>query len=160
MEERVRSKNETQERLKTLRQLIRMGEASTQEELCLALRKKDYDVTQSTVSRDLRRIGAIKTTNAEGEIIYRLPEDHRALVPQVNHDISALMMEIQSNENIIVVHTSPGSASLVATHLDRIRKSLGILGTISGDDAIFIVPESVKKIPNVIKKIKQEFIED
>ncbi|MBC7743146.1 MAG: arginine repressor [Bdellovibrionaceae bacterium] len=157
MEERV-NRNETQERQMVLRKLIREGEASTQEELCEALGKKDYEVTQSTVSRDLRRIGAIKTTNAEGEIIYRLPEDHRALAARVDHDISRLVIEFQSNENMIVLHTTPGSASLVATHLDQMRTQLGILGTISGDDAIFIVPASVKKISNVIKKIKEEFL--
>ena len=72
MEEKI---IDSQDRLAVLRQLIREGEASTQEELSESLRKKRFDVTQSTVSRDLRRIGAIKATNAEGEIVYHLPED-------------------------------------------------------------------------------------
>lgn len=152
------NKNETPNRLLVLRQLIREGEASTQEELCQALRKKKFDVTQSTVSRDLRRIGAIKTTNAEDEIIYRLPEDHRMAIRRVDHDLTGLVLDVQSNENMIVIHTTPGSASLVATHLDGMRESLGVLGTISGDDAIFVVPVSVKKIDSVIKKIKDEYV--
>ena len=151
-------KSESQKRLLVLRQLIREGEASTQEELCLALRKKKFDVTQSTVSRDLRRIGAIKTTNAEDEIIYKLPEDHRMATRRVEHDLTGLVVDVQSNENMIVIHTTPGSASLVATHLDSIREGLGILGTISGDDAIFVVPISVKKIASVIEKIKDEYV--
>jgi transcriptional regulator of arginine metabolism len=154
MEEQVDSRNETQERHLVLRQLIREGTASTQEELSKALRQKKFDVTQSTVSRDLRRIGAIKTTNSEGEIIYQLPEDHQM---RVSHDLAGLMTNIQANESMIVMHTTPGSASLVARHLDSVRSTIGILGTIAGDDAIFVVPMSVKKIPVVIRKIKEEF---
>ena len=158
MSEQVKS--DGQERLAVLRQLIREGIASTQEEFCEALKEKEYKVTQSTVSRDLRRIGAIKTTSPEGEIVYRLPEELQGvamLTPRLNHDLTGLVTEIQSNENIIVMHTTPGSASLVARHLDATKSTLGILGTIAGDDAIFVVPGSVKKIASIIKKIKTEF---
>lgn len=152
------SRNETQERQLVLRQLIREGEASTQEDLCASLRKKDFDVTQSTVSRDLRRIGAIKVTNADGEIVYRLPEDHATSNRILNNDLGGLLIEIQSNESMIVLHTTPGSASLVARSLDAVRSQIGILGTIAGDDAIFVVPATTKKIGAVIKKIKDELL--
>lgn len=155
MEERV---NESQERLSVLRKLIREGEASTQEELCQALGHKKFDVTQSTVSRDLRRIGAMKTTNAEGEIIYILPEDHRHVPVRVGPGLNGLVIEVVTNESMIVMHTAPGSASLVAARLDGLRESLGILGTISGDDTIFIAPVSVKKMSTVVKKIKDEYL--
>lgn len=155
MDERV---NESQERLSVLRKLIREGEASTQEELCQALRQKKFDVTQSTVSRDLRRIGALKTTNTEGEIVYILPEDHRPVPVRVGPKLGNLVIEVVANESMIVMHTTPGSASLVAAQLDALRESLGILGTISGDDTIFIAPVSMKKIANVVKKIKDEYV--
>lgn len=150
--------NDSQERLQVLRQLIREGEASTQEELCSALKRKKFEVTQSTVSRDLRRIGAVKATNGEGEIIYLLPEQHMAQMPRTNTDMSQLIIEIQSNENMIVIHTTPGSASLIAADLDRMRVSLGILGTLSGDDTIFVSPGSVKQISKVEQKIKNQFL--
>lgn len=150
--------NETQERLQVLRQLIREGEASTQEDLCSALKRKKYDVTQSTVSRDLRRIGAVKATNIEGEIIYLLPEQHMAQMPRPNHDVSRLVVEIQSNESMIVLHTTPGSASLIASDLDRMRTTLGILGTLSGDDTVFVAPVSTKQISKVEQKIKNEYL--
>ena len=149
------NRNETQERLAVLRQLIREGEASTQEELCDALRKKKFDVTQSTVSRDLRRIGAVKTTNSEDEIVYVLPDE--VMRTRVNTPLEGLLTEIVSNESLIVLHTTPGSASLVARHLDNMRSGLGILGTLAGDDTIFVVPESVRKIAATVKKIKDEF---
>jgi transcriptional regulator of arginine metabolism len=155
MSSQAESKNDTQERLAVLRQLIREGEASTQEELCEALRKKKFDVTQSTVSRDLRRIGAVKTTNQEDEIVYVLPNE--VLRSRVSTPLDGLLTEIVANESMIVLHTTPGSASLVARHLDNLRGSLGILGTLAGDDTIFVVPESVRKISATVKKIKDEF---
>jgi transcriptional regulator of arginine metabolism len=150
-------RNESQERLAVLRQIIREGDATTQEEISEALRVKKFDVTQSTVSRDLRRIGAVKTTTPEGEISYYLPEEMQTLAPILNHDFSGLVTEIQSNESMIVIHTTPGSASLIARHIDAMRASFGVLGTIAGDDAIFIVPTSVKKISSIMKQIKAEF---
>ena len=148
-------RTDTQERLGVLRQLIREGEASTQDELCDALRKKKFDVTQSTVSRDLRRIGAVKTTNSEDEVVYVLPND--VIRSRVNTPLDGLLTEILANESMIVVHTTPGSASLVARHLDNLRIGLGILGTLAGDDTIFVVPESVRKISSTVKKIRDEF---
>lgn len=148
--------SDTQERQMLLRQLIREGEASTQVELCSALKRKKFDVKQSTVSRDLRRIGAVKATNSEGEIIYLLPE--QAQIPRANHDVSQLVIEIRSNESMIVIQTTPGSASLIAADLDRMRVSLGILGTLSGDDTIFVAPVSTKQISKVEQKIKNEYL--
>ena len=152
------TKNDTQERLMVLRQLIREGDASTQEELCEALEKKGFEVTQSTVSRDLRRIGAMKTTNSDGEIIYRLPEDRPLLPPMVvNHSLEGLLTDIESNKTLVVVHTTPGSASLIARHLDSMRLALGIMGTIAGDDTILVVPIKEKDIAEVVQNIKDEF---
>ncbi len=150
-------KNDSQARLLVLRQLLLKGTASTQEDLGKALRQKKFDVTQSTISRDIRRIGAIKTINAEGQTVYRLPNDTHTLPPTVSHSLGGLLIDIQANESMVVVHTSPGSASLVARHLDSMRSALGILGTLAGDDTIFIAPSSTKQISSLIRKIKEEF---
>lgn len=141
-----------------LRQLILEKEARTQEELCEALRQKKFDVTQSTVSRDLRRIGAIKSSSPDGQIIYHLPEEIAPQIRKVSHDVSALIVEIEANENMIVMHTAPGSASLVAAAIDSQRKALGILGTLSGDDTVFVAPASIKKINSILKNIKEEIL--
>lgn len=150
-------KNDSQARLLVLRQLLREGKASTQEEIGKALKQKKFHVTQSTVSRDLRRIGAIKTTNSEGQVVYKLPDDTQVLPTTISHNLGGLLMDIQNNESMIVLHTSPGSASLVARHLDSLRTQLGILGTIAGDDTIFLAPASTRQISSLIRKIKEEF---
>lgn len=150
-------RNDSQARIMVLRQLLREGSASTQEELGKALKQKKFHVTQSTISRDLRRIGAIKTTNSEGEIVYKLSEETFLMPTAMSDSLGQMLLDITSNENMIVLHTSPGSASLVARHLDSMRSTLGILGTIAGDDTIFIAPASTKKISALIQKIKDEF---
>lgn len=151
-------RNDSQERLMALRELIRAGAANNQEDLCKVLKLKKFKVTQSTISRDLRRIGAIKTINKEGQTVYKLPDDHQMTLPlNVSHSLGGLLMGIQSNESLIVLHTAPSSASLVARHLDSMRSELGIMGTVAGDDTIFIAPASEKKIPALIKRIKEEF---
>lgn len=151
-------KNDSQARMGALRELIREGEAYTQDDLCKALKQKKFDVTQSTISRDLRRIGAIKSVNRDGEIVYKLPEEHQKTLPlTVSHSLGGLLLGIEANESLIVLHTAPSSASLVARHLDSMRAELGILGTIAGDDAIFVAPASAKKIPQLMKLIKEEF---
>jgi len=157
MDKPTETTNETQERLFVLRKLIREGAASTQEDLVKALKQKKFAVTQSTISRDLRRIGAVKTTNSEGQTIYKLPDSVVDLPLHVSHTLGGLFLEIQANDSMVVIHTTPGSASLVARHLDNMRTALGILGTIAGDDTIFLAPASTKQIHSLIRKIKEEF---
>lgn len=149
-------RNDSQERLSVLRQLIREGASSTQEDLVKALKKKKFDVNQSTISRDLRRIGAIKATNTNGEIVYRLSEEVPSSSQSLGPSLAGLLIDIQANESLIVMQTTPGSASLMARHIDSLKDRLGVLGTIAGDDAVFIAPISTKQILSVMKKIREE----
>ncbi len=146
--------SESRSRLEVLREMLREGTAGTQEEICEALKHHKFDVTQSTVSRDLRRIGAVKATGAHGETIYRLSEDNAPVT--VGGGLVDLIRNIQHNDAMIVIHTSPGSASLVARHLDTVRPE-GVIGTLAGDDTIFVAPASTRQIPQIIRYIRQSF---
>lgn len=143
------------DRLNALRKLLEEGEASTQEDLVKELKAQKFTVTQSTISRDLSRLNAVKARDANGRIVYRLPDDLLMPVPPVT-DMKGLLLDIHHNESLIVVRTTPGSASLLARLLDQ-AKPEGILGTIAGDDTIFVAPRSEKKIPQTIAKIREEF---
>ncbi|MDR3606996.1 MAG: arginine repressor [Oligoflexia bacterium] len=143
-------------RLEALRQLLSQGKLSTQDELREELEAKKFQVTQSTISRDLRRIGAVKGTAPDGRTVYRLSGDLSAPVPVANGSLRDLVKTIESNGSMIVIHTLSGSASLVALHLDRVRPG-DILGTLAGDDTIFIAPRSVKKIKETIALIERSF---
>ena len=148
--------SESQARLEALRKLLQEGVARTQEDLCLALEKRKFSVTQSTISRDLRRICATKMQSPDGTIVYRFAEEPETVPPQVASTLKGLVNNIQHNGSLIVIQTPPGSASLVARQLDLI-KHRGILGTLAGDDTIFVAPVSVKKIRQLVKVILEEF---
>jgi transcriptional regulator of arginine metabolism len=144
------------DRLQILKEILFEGLASTQDEIRDELVKRRFPVTQSTVSRDLKRIGAIKTLDPEGRTVYRLGEELvNAPVPApVSNAMKDLVTDVTSNGMLIVVHTSPGSASLVARHIDS-SLSGEILGTIAGDDTIFVAPADVKRTPATLLAIQR-----
>lgn len=139
-------------RVAALKQLLLEGELSTQDELREQLERMKFKVTQSTISRDLRRMGAVKAIDSSGRTVYRLSET--SLLPPTGAQLNDLVTEIRSNGSIIVLITSPGSASLVARHLDHFRPA-EILGTIAGDDTIFVAPASTKHIRETIDSIRK-----
>ena len=147
-------KTDTRARLAFLRGLLQEGKLGTQEEFAEALSNEGYLVSQSTVSRDLRKIGAIKMIDAENRTIYRLNEE--VAVKQVAGTLNQLITQIEHNGAMIVLHTQPGSASLIARHLDETKPN-GMLGTIAGDDTIFVAPKSAEAIPATIEAIRRSF---
>jgi len=146
---------DSRSRIQALRKLLAAGESSTQEELVHRLGDLQFEVTQSTISRDLRRLGAIKAIDSSGRTIYRLPDDPSLTPFTPSNGFRGLMIDIEHNGAMIVIHTTPGSASLVARQLDH-TKPFGILGTIAGDDTIFVAPASVKKITETVAAIAEE----
>lgn len=148
--------NESRDRLQALRRLLDEGLLSTQDELREKLEKLEFKVTQSTVSRDLRKLGAVKAIDSDGRTVYRLGDEAVAPVPMSAGSLANLVVEIATNGVIIVVHTTPGSASLVARHLDNHRPG-GILGTLAGEDTIFVAPGSLKNVKKTIREIQISF---
>ena len=143
------------ERLSALRKILESGKNSTQEELRDMLEAKGHNVNQSTISRDLRKIGAIKGTDNKGRTVYRLSEisQESSFVAQ---SVGDLILNITHNDSMLVIQTSPGSASLVARHLDM-NKPADILGTIAGDDTIFVAPSKDFSIKQTITAIRESF---
>lgn len=152
----ITTQSDARARLATLRKLLEEGTVSTQEELCEALQKQNFSVTQSTVSRDLRRIGASKTISAAGDVVYRLADEQMiSSASTLTSGIKGLLLSIQHNGSMIVIKTPPGSASLVAHHLDSVKPD-GILGTIAGDDTVFVAPASAKRVEATMEAIIDE----
>jgi transcriptional regulator of arginine metabolism len=145
-------------RLAAIKKLLLEGLVSTQEEICDELRKLNYDITQSTISRDLRRLGAVRTVNTTGETVYKLSvvTPQQSVVDSVSSGLAGLIKDIKHNGYIIVIHTTPGSASLIAKHIDDVQPN-GILGTIAGDDTIFVIPSSKDQAQTTIDAIYAEF---
>lgn len=144
-----------QGRLQALRKLLVKEEASTQDELREELEKLDYDVNQSTISRDLRKLGAIKMLDTSGRTVYRLAEEMGAVSVRAPSGLGSLVTDIDHNGVMIVVHTSPGSASLVARTIDQLRATGGVMGTIAGDDTVFVAPKNSKDTSALMRKIER-----
>lgn len=125
-----------------LKSILLQGIAETQETICTAMEARGHQINQSKVSRLLRNINAIKSKNDAGEMVYRLPHD--IAPPSINTTLAELVVNVIANETMIIIKTSPGSASLIARIIDD--KRCQVIGTIAGDDTIFVAPQSVEKI--------------
>ncbi|QHB18426.1 transcriptional regulator ArgR [Mannheimia pernigra] len=136
--------------------LLREEKFSSQSEIVAALQEMGFDnINQSKVSRMLSKFGAVRTRNTKMEIIYQLPVE--LSVPTTSSPLKNLVVDIDYNDALIVVKTSPGAAQLIARLLDSMGKAEGILGTIAGDDTIFITPVRSVLIEDLIKNITELF---
>ena len=134
--------SEKRKMIEVLRGLIGSGFIGNQAEVCEELRKKGYNVTQSTVSRTLKKMGAVKVSDAKG-VRYELKSTGNE--PIFRGSIGDLVLSCQNNEATIVIKTSPGSAMFVAGFIDHYCHE-DIIGSVAGDDTIFLAPVSIKKI--------------
>lgn len=134
-----------------LRSLLHKGVVTTQEDICAALEALGHSVNQSKVSRLLRKIGAIKSKNELGEIVYRLQMEPAP--PTISDQIANLVIDVVANEANVIVNTSPGAAQLLARILDYHKEKLDILATIAGDDVVLIAPVSVKRIKQCMQNV-------
>lgn len=145
-----------------LRAILQEGKARTQSEILKELEKQNIQVSQPKISRLLHQIGAVKVVDSKGKTHYRLPHEagllHELASVQEKNLMQQWILNIDANETLIIVHTTPGAAGMIARILDQQRLELGILGTIAGDDTIFIAPaKSHFSITSSIEKIKSLF---
>lgn len=131
------------DRLETLRLIISSQEMGNQEELLAALRKEGYVVTQATLSRDLKQLKVAKAATMRGNYIYVLPNVTMYKRVSTPAQVKEMMqvpgfLSIHFSGNMGVIKTRPGYASSIAYDIDASHISC-ILGTIAGDDTIFIV---------------------
>lgn len=137
-------------------QLISAKDIDTQEELASELRAKGYKVTQATVSRDIRELRLIKVSSKSGGFKYAKPERHEIAVSErLTRILTDSLVSVDSSGNIIVVKTLSGSANVAAEALDNLGWQ-EILGTIAGDNTIFIVVRNeidTAEITNRIRKL-------
>lgn len=147
------NRDKNQKLLEDIRNLLRTNTATTQEEIKERLEKIGFEINQSKISRMLRKLGAIKTTNDDNQVVYSLPREPAP--PPTSSPLKNLVIDIQYNESLIVIATVPGSASLIARLIDHHLNKLELLGTIAGDDTIFVVPKSIKEIPSIAKTLNK-----
>ncbi|NLJ93337.1 MAG: transcriptional regulator ArgR [Aeromonadales bacterium] len=145
--------NDKQEPLvKVFKALLKEERFSSQAEIVTALQEAGFDnINQSKVSRMLSKFGAVRTRNAKMEMVYCLPIELG--VPTSSSQLKNLVLDVGHNNALIVIHTSPGAAQLIARMLDSLGKAEGILGTIAGDDTIFITPTHDTPVATLYKSV-------
>ncbi len=130
------------DRHEAIREIVRACSVGTQNELADALGKRGFDVAQATVSRDIAEMDLRKEDGA-----YVLPEDLR-----LSQMVRTLVHDVARAGNQVVVKTEPGAAMSVAAAIDAAGLD-GVLGTIAGDDTIFVAAASEEDGKNVEKEI-------
>lgn len=123
-------------RQREVARLIQSQQVASQSELVAMLSRRGIEVTQATLSRDLAELGVVK-----GSAGYQLLRDASAQVPDrtsaLQGAVRRMLLGAESGGTIAVLHTAPGQAAALAVEIDRSAPE-GALGTIAGDDCIFV----------------------
>lgn len=144
------------ERHLALKQVITSRPIGTQDELVRALKQAGFPVTQATLSRDMKELRIARVNGPEGAHYTLTPEaEEKRLQPYLAIEIESITF----NESLIVVKTLPGRAQGVAEILDSFHHP-DILGTLAGDNTVFVTPRSTKKIPKLVKELRGMAVEE
>ncbi|HUZ50180.1 MAG TPA: arginine repressor [Candidatus Dormibacteraeota bacterium] len=131
----------------------------SQDELVALLEKQGYEVTQATVSRDIKELGLIKVpikTESDDDALFKyvVPSATVNYVSRLHRVVSELVLGAEGSVNLIVLRTPPGSAMMVASAIDEAAWP-EIIGTVGGDDTILVIVRSAEEMP----VIKQRFLD-
>lgn len=134
--------NIKQKRLNAIENIIRSEMIRSQDELQRALSNKGFEVTQGTLSRDIRKLKIVKRHDGDNRYIYVLPDAIPAGKPAV-----------EFSGHLAVLKTPPGYAMAIASDIDRIAPG-EILATIAGDDTILVIPRDGYSNKQVAKALE------
>ena len=154
-------------RIETLKMLISSKELGSQEDVLQALKREGFRLTQATLSRDLKQLKVAKAASMNGKYVYVLPNE--TMYKRVHkHTTAKDMLEtpgyisLNFSGNMGVIKTRPGYASAIAYNIDSMVVP-EILGTIAGDDTIFIVikdgthpDQIIKALGEIIPTVKEK----
>lgn len=141
-----------------LLKLIRDNIISTQEDLMNSLISMGYSVTQSTISRDIKELRIVKALDGTGNYRYISSFNNSSAVEEKSDkfiDIFAnSVISIKYSMNDIVIKCYPGMASGACVAVDNIYKDM-IIGSLAGDDTIFIITESEEMAAKLSEKLQK-----
>lgn len=137
------------DRREAIRQILRSQPAATQASIVSTLRQAGFDATQSSVSRDLRELGAVKAPDG-----YVLPADGGPETDELGLVADLLQQLKPAGPNLLVVRTAIGSAQRVALALDRSGWP-EIVGTVGGDDTVFVATADLVSQRRVAARIER-----
>lgn len=141
------------ERLMAIRRLINSRNISSQEELLVLLESMGYNMTQATLSRDLKYLKVAKMPDTEKGYIYMLTENQVTSLADNDDFPLKGFLSIDFAQGMAIMKTLPGHAGGIAYSLDAIN-SYEIAGTIAGDDTILIIPRDGVSKSDLVNLLK------
>jgi transcriptional regulator of arginine metabolism len=140
------------ERQQMIREIIENNKINTQDELIKKLNEQGYFATQATMSRDIKELALIKISIGKDSYRYGLPTEVTVSESKLRFMLKEFILNYAVSENILVIRTAPGNANAVAVAMDNAQWE-EILGSIAGDDTIFIVVRKREDIQPLLEKL-------
>lgn len=147
-------------RQEALIDLINNNAITTQEELLAGLRTLGFDVTQATVSRDIRELKISKISQTDGTFRYvtsKHTDRPKVNTLGLNSALTESIIRIDHACNDIVIHTLPGLAQAIAAAIDSIHID-GVLGCVAGDDTLLIITRSDREAGEISQKLSDMLV--
>lgn len=136
-------------------EIINTKDVETQEELAEQLRRNGMNVTQATVSRDIKELKLIKVLSESGKYKYATINHTDKFLPNKLAAIfSQMVTSVENIDNFVVIKTISGSAPAAAEAIDSLSFS-GIAGTIAGDNTIFVLARGKDEAKDITRKMKK-----
>ncbi|MBW9170741.1 arginine repressor [Clostridium estertheticum] len=136
-------------------EIIQSKDVETQEQLAQELKNNGFDITQATVSRDIKELKLIKVMNAHGTHIYSTSSPGDSFLSNKLVNIfSQTVLYVDNVDKFIVLKTISGAGAAAAEALDSLKFS-GIVGTVAGDNTVFILVRNEEDSKDIIQKVKK-----
>src|SRR5471032_1649218 len=143
-------------RQRAILSLIAARPVRSQEELGFLLEQQGYEVTQATISRDIKELGLMKASlkgGAGGQFKYVEPNIGPVFSSRLHRIIAELVGSVRGSVNQIVLRTPPGSAMMVASAIDSADWP-EVLGTLGGDDTVLVIVADPEKLPMLMQRFE------
>ena len=138
-------------RHRLIKRFVLERQVGSQEELVGLLQQEGVECTQATLSRDLRDLGVVRK-NTSGGPVYLLDRS-TSYMDALRRVVGMEILEVRHNGSLIVIRTLTGRAEGVAAYLDSNGHQL-ILGTVAGDDTVFVAPVDLSNIDDLVQQIQ------
>ncbi len=134
--------------------LVREHSVPNQERLRELLVKEGLDVTQATLSRDIRELGLVKSSDGSGQPAYAAPQEELIPAPHLSSLIPSLLLRSDAVGSFLVLRTPTGSASALTAALDH-EDWPEVIGSIAGDDTVLLICKTVGDRVKIARRIDQ-----
>jgi len=156
----MQDKQNKRTRLQVIRMIVTSQHIESQEELLIELDKAGFPCGQATLSRDLKQLRISKVRGRNGHSVYALPREGQFQPVPSQVEINNTKWRIQTSGNLLVIHTPPGHAGMVAYDIDSSENPM-ILGSVAGDDTVLVIlaenadrEEAIYQMKRIIPQLK------